>query len=118
MAAVLDSPMGADPFVPALRHLVEAEEIQKTTSVVCAQSPVAGARLQTVRSNRSTVLISSSQGVSRNQALAGNTVKFAGLPAIAARGLGLGRPARLAARYAQFKPRRKLGWLSLTWVSR
>src|SRR6202451_2629262 len=52
----------------------EAEEIQKTTSVVCAQSPVAGARLQTVRSNRSTVLISFSQGVSRNQALAGRGV--------------------------------------------
>src|SRR5271167_3901819 len=36
---------------------LEAEETQKTTSVVCAQSPVAGLRLQTVRSKRSTVLI-------------------------------------------------------------
>src|SRR5208283_2239354 len=53
---------------------LEAEEIQKTTSVVWAQSPVAGLRLQTVRSKRSTVLIRFSQGVWRNQALAGNTV--------------------------------------------
>src|SRR6202167_2177020 len=96
----------------------EAEEIQKTTSVVCAQSPVAGARLQTVRSNRSTVLISFAQGVSRNQALAGNTVnsrvsqRLRPAVSVLADPLGL-RPATPSS-----SRRRKLGWLSLTWVSR
>src|SRR5450631_4462399 len=52
-----------------------AEETQKTTSFVWVQSPVAGLRLKTVRFRRSTVLISGSQAVWRNQALAGNTVK-------------------------------------------
>ena len=53
---------------------LEAEDTQKTTSFVRAQSPVAGLRLYTVRSRRSTVLISGSQCVWRNHALAGNTV--------------------------------------------
>src|SRR5208282_3545418 len=77
VAAVLDAPVTPDPFVPALGRLAGSrgsEETQKTVSSVCAQSPVAGLRLQTVRSKRSTVLIRFSQGVWRNHALAGNTV--------------------------------------------
>ena len=74
MAAVLDAPVSADPRVPMLRRRPAAEETQKTISLVCLQSPVAGSRRQTVRSSRSTVLISSSHGVWRNHALAGNTV--------------------------------------------
>ena len=45
--------------------------------------------------------------------LGGKHRQFAGLPAIAARGLGLGGPARLAARYAQFKPAAQAGLVIL-----
>src|SRR5271167_2265717 len=53
-----------------------ADETQKTVSVVVTHSPVFGSRLQTVRSSRSTVLISFSHGVWRNHALAGNTANL------------------------------------------
>ena len=53
-----------------------------------------------------------------NPGLGGKHRQFAGLPAIAARGLGLGGPARLATATPSSSRRRKLGWLSLTWVSR
>src|SRR5271167_645132 len=97
---------------------LEAEQTQKATSVVCAQSPVAGLRLQTVRSKRSTVLIRFSQGVWRNHALAGNTVNSRVSQRL--------RPAfSLLCEPVGFRPavpssslRRRLGWLSLTWVSR
>src|ERR1035438_9782761 len=83
---------------------LEADETQKTTSVVCAQSPVAGLRLQTVRSKRSTVLIRFSQGVWRNHALAGNTVNSRVSPTVAARGLALVRAGWLSSCGSQFKP--------------
>jgi len=73
--------------------------------------------LQTERSKRSTVLISFSDGVWRNHALAGKTVnsrvsqRFRPEVLLLADPLGL----RLAARSSSL--RRRLGWLSLTWVS-
>src|ERR1022692_339002 len=82
---------------------LEAEETQKTTSVVCAQSPVAGLRLQTVRSKRSTVLISFSQGVWRNHALAGNTVNSRVSQRLRPAVSVLGGPARLSARRSQLE---------------
>src|SRR4051794_24245955 len=95
-----------------------ADETQKTVSVVVAHRPVFGSRLQTVRSSRSTVLISFSHGVWRNHALAGNTVssrvsqRLRPLALLVARPLGL-RPTAPSSSFL-----RKVGWLSLTWVSR
>src|SRR5271157_6117852 len=96
----------------------KADETQKEMSVVCVHSPVAGLRLQTVRSNRSTVLISLSQGVLRNQALAGNTVNSRVSQRLRPAVSVLADPLGLRAAAPSASLRRKLGWLSLTWVSR
>ena len=82
----------------------EADETQKTTSFVCAQSPVAGSRLQTVRSKRSTVLISFSHGVWRNHALAGNTVNSRVSQRLRPLDLGRVRADRLSPGGSQFEP--------------
>src|SRR5208283_1416675 len=87
-----------------------------TISVVWLQSPVLGSRLQTVRSRRSTVLIRFSHGVPRNHALAGNTFnslvsqRFLPLLRLTAEPLGF-----LSA-VPRSRLRRRLGWLSFTWV--
>ena len=97
---------------------LEAEETQKTTSVGCAQSPVAGLRLQTVRSKRSTVLIRFSQGVWRNHALAGNTVNSRVSQRLRPVVSLLCEPVGFRPAVPSSSLRRRLGWLSLTWVSR
>src|SRR5208282_3288943 len=95
-----------------------AEDTQKTISVVWLQRPVLGSRLKTVRSRRSTVLIRVSHGIARNHALAGNTFnsrvsqRFLPLLRLTAAPLGFLRAVPCS------RLRRKLGWLSFTWVSR
>ena len=74
VAAIFNAPMRANPFVPAFGWLVGGRGYPVDDLVGMRQSPVAGLRLKTVRFNRSTVLISGSQGVWRNHALAGKTV--------------------------------------------
>jgi len=118
VTAILDAPMRANPFVPALRRLVEGRRDPEGDLGGLRAKSGCGSRLQTVRSKRSTVLISFSQGVSRNQALAGNTVnsrisqRLRPAVSVLADPLGL-RPA-----VPSSSLRRKPGWLSLTWVSR
>ena len=104
MAAVLDAPMRADPLVQRSGVAPDAEETQKTVSVVCFKMAVAGLRRQTVRFRRKTVLIRPAHGVCRNHALAGNTPSSRVSPAIASRGLALCAAARLAPRRALFQP--------------
>ena len=97
---------------------LEADETQKTTSVVCLQSPVAGSRLQTVRSKRSTVSISFSHGVRLNHFLAGNTFNSRVSQRLRPLVLVVSEPIGLRPAVPNSRRRRRLGWLSLTWVSR
>src|SRR5208282_4467060 len=95
-----------------------ADETQNTVSVVVAHSPVFGSRLQTVRSRRSTVLISFSHGVRRNHALTGNTVNSRVSQRLRPFALLVAHPLGLRPMAPSSSLRRRVGWLSLTWVSR
>src|SRR5208282_1954449 len=94
-----------------------ADETQNTVSVVVAHSPVFGSRLHTVRSSRSTVLISFSHGVRRSHALAGNTVNSRVSQRLRPFALLVARPLGLRPMAPSSSLRRKVGWLSLTWAS-
>src|SRR5271166_5984648 len=98
--------------------IASAEEIQNTVSVVVAHSPVFGSRLQTVRSRRSTVLISFSHGVWRNHALTGNTVSSRVSQRLRPLALLVAQPLGVRPMAPSSSLRRRVGWLSLTWVSR
>lgn len=95
-----------------------AEEIQNTVSAVRLSMPVAGLRVQTVRSRRSTVFNKLSHGVPRNHALAGNIfssrVSQRFRPTVRSSARSIGR------RHCEPRSRRRrsLGWLFLTCVSR
>src|ERR1700685_3995962 len=95
-----------------------ADETQNTVSVVVAHRPVFGSRLQTVRSRRSTVLISFSHGVRRNHAMTGNTVNSRVSQRLRPFALLVAHPLGLRPMAPSSSLRRRVGWLSLTWVSR
>ena len=115
MAAVLDPPMGAvsTRSSAAAFGLKPRKSEEDDLGRLRAKSSRRGALADRSRSNRSTVLISFSQGVSRNQALAGNTVnsrvsqRLRPVVSVLADPLGL-RPG-----YAQFKPAAQAGLVIL-----
>ena len=80
VATVLDPRTGADHRSSAAAFGLKPRKSRRRPRSFARKVQSPGA-LAARRSNRSTVLISFSQGVSRSQALAGNTVN-AGLPAI------------------------------------
>ncbi|MGA9825215.1 MAG: Arm DNA-binding domain-containing protein [Methylocystis sp.] len=96
----------------------DAEETQKTVSQPRVQSPVTGLRRRIARSRRGTVLMSVSQGVRENHALASKTFssrvskRLRAFVSLFAQPRGL-RPADPSASF-----RRAPGWLSFACVSR
>src|SRR3954465_2008493 len=98
--------------------LPAAEETQNTVSAGRLSRPVAGLRVQTVRSRRNTVFNKLCHGVPRNHALAGNTfssrISQRFRPTVRFSASSIGR------RHCEpsSRRRRNLGWLSLTCVAR